>query len=342
MSEELDFKTILNSLLSRQDLSSAQVQDVMNAMMSGELDHPRTAAFLTAMRMKGETAAEVAGAAEIMRRNAVHVDAGAVNTIDTCGTGGSGLNAFNISTTSAFVSSGAGVAVAKHGNRAVSSASGSADVLAQLGFNLECDSAVMEQCLQEEGIAFLFAPSMHPSMKHVMPVRRSLGIRTMFNMLGPLSNPAGATGQLLGVYDPSLTEMFAEVLNKLGSRRAFVVHGEDGLDEITCTGDTRVSELRDGQVRTYDLNFEMLMGEVYPLADIVGGDAALNAEILLKVLRGEDQGACRATVLINSAAAIVAGEKADNIEEGLKLAAESIDSGFALKKMETLIEFSKS
>ncbi len=229
----------------------------------------------------------------------------------------------------------------KHGNRAVSSKCGSADVLQELGVNIAAEPYVMEQCLQEQGIGFLFAPNMHPAMKHAIGPRRELGIRTIFNMLGPLTNPAGATGQVLGVFAPTLTEMFADALQRLGTRRALVVHGGDGLDEITIDGPTRVSELRDGQVKTYELSPEMVLDET--LADpeeMRGGDIAENARILVNVLEGEPGGA-RQVVLLNAAAAIVAGEKADSMRDAVAVARESIDSGAARKKLDILIEYSQ-
>jgi anthranilate phosphoribosyltransferase len=331
------FQDILTRLLARQDLSRADVARAMDEIMQGAVSPPRLAAFLTALRLKGETAEEVAGAAESMRRHALFIDAGARTVVDTCGTGGDGANTFNISTASAFVAAGAGVCVAKHGNRAVSSRCGSADVLAALGVNLEAGHAVMEQCLQEHGIGFLFAPRLHPAMKHAMPVRRDLAFRTVFNVLGPLTNPAGATGQVLGVYAPHLVEMLAQVLRLLGARRALVVHGLDGLDEITVCGRTRVCELRDGTLRTGELSAELLFGEAAAPGELAGGEPERNAEILRAILEGREQGAPRRVVLVNAAAALVAGEKADRIEDALPLAAASIDSGAARAKLEALV-----
>lgn len=333
---------VLNQLIDRKDLSANEVTVVMNHIMSGGATDAQIAAYLVALRMKGETVAEVHSSAAVMRRHATFIDAGARSVVDTCGTGGDGAHTFNISTTTAFVAAGAGVCVAKHGNRAVSSKCGSADVLAALGFNLAAPPYVMEQCLQENGIGFLFAPNMHPAMKHVMGARKQLGIRTIFNMLGPLTNPAAATGQIVGVFAPDLTEVFAEALKHLGCRRAFAVHGEDGLDEITCTGTTRVSELRDGVIRTYEISSDMLVGETYDGSELVGGDPETNAGILRGVLTGTLKGGPRAAVMLNAAAAIVAGERADTLERGLALAEESIDSGAALDKLETLIRESQA
>lgn len=331
-------KEYLSKVIENTDLSADEMTSAMNLIMEGEATPAQIAAFITALRMKGESVEEVAGAAASMRKHATYIDAGAQSVVDTCGTGGDGLNTFNISTACAFVTAGAGVCVAKHGNRAVSSKCGSADVLMATGVNLEVESYVMEQCIQENGIGFLFAPKMHPAMKYAIGPRRELGIRTIFNMLGPLTNPAGATGQVLGVFAPELTEMFANALNNLGTRRAFIVHGLDGLDEISVCRETRVSELRDGQVRTYELSAEMLFGEFAEPEELAGGDPEENAKIMRDILSGKTKGGARKVVLLNAAAAIVAGEKADRIEDGLKLAAESIDSGAALAKLNTLIE----
>ena len=314
--------------------------EVMGFIMRGEASDVEISALLIALRMKGESISEVTGAAQAMRENAVFIDAGTGTVVDTCGTGGDGANTFNISTTAAFVVAGAGVSVAKHGNRSSSSMCGSADVLAALGFNLEVDAVIMEQSIQNNGIGFLFAPKMHPAMKHVMPVRRELKLRTIFNILGPLTNPAGASGQVIGVFAPELTELFAEVLKNLGTRRAFIVHGHDGLDEISCVENTRVTELRDGVIKTYELHPEMLIGETFDASDLAGGDAETNAAITKEILSGERRDGARAVVILNAAAAIVAGEKADSLEEAVKLAEESIDSGAALDKMNKLIEAS--
>lgn len=331
----------IKKILDRQDLSAAESSAAMDSIMDGNASPAQIAALLTALRMKGETVDEVSGAAASMRRHAQFIDAGTRAVVDTCGTGGDGLDTFNISTTAAFITAGAGVCVAKHGNRAVSSKCGSADVLLELGVKIDADPSVMEQCIQDYGIGFLFAPCMHPAMKYAMPVRRELGYRTLFNMLGPLTNPAGATGQVLGVFDPQLTEMFAKVLAELGTRRAYVVNGADGLDEISTTDITRVSELRDGQVRTYSLSPEMIMGDSDDPAELSGGDIPTNAAILRNILEGKD-GARRRIALLNAAAAIAAGEAAEDLREGLALAKKSIDSGAALGKLEILIRESNA
>jgi anthranilate phosphoribosyltransferase len=313
----------------------------MDGIMEAELTHAQTAALLVALRMKGETIDEVSGAAASMRRHATFIDAGAERVIDTCGTGGDKSNTFNISTTSAFVAAGAGITVAKHGNRSISSQCGSADVLAALGFNLDVDPMVMEQSIKDNGIGFLFAPKVHPAMKNVAPVRRELKIRTIFNMLGPLTNPAGATGQVIGVFSPVLTEMFVQVLKNLGARRAMSVYGHDGLDEITCTDTSRITELKDGEIKTYELYPEILIGETFSAESIKGGDPETNAKITREVLSGKNQDGPRAIVLLNAAAAIVVGEKAESMQEAIKLAEESIDSGAALEKLELMIEASQ-
>ncbi len=336
------FNEALKKVVESIDLSAQEMAQVMDVIMHGNASDVQIAAMLIALRMKGESISEVTGAAQIMRENAVFIDGGTGTVVDTCGTGGDGANTFNISTTAAFVVAGAGVTVAKHGNRSSSSMCGSADVLAALGFNLDVDSVIMEQSIQNDGIGFLFAPKMHPAMKHVMPVRRELKLRTIFNILGPLTNPAGASGQVIGVFAPALTELFAEVLKNLGSRRAFIVHGHDGLDEITCTETTRITELRDGIIKTYELYPEMLVGQTFDAEDLAGGDAECNAAITLEILKGERRDGARAIVILNAAAAIVAGEKVDTLEEAVKLAEESIDSGAALDKMNKLIEASNS
>ncbi|MDP2689439.1 MAG: anthranilate phosphoribosyltransferase, partial [Deltaproteobacteria bacterium] len=254
---------------------------------------------------------------------------------DTCGTGGDESMTFNISTASAFVAAGCGATVAKHGNRSVSSRSGSADVLKALGVNIEAEVSCVEECLAEAGIGFLFAPMLHGAMKYAAPVRREIGIRTIFNILGPLTNPAGAKRQLLGVYDPALTDILAKVLANLGSEHAFVVRGEDGLDEITLTGETRVTELKDGSIRTYRIKPEDFGFERCPPEALKGGGPERNAEIILAVLNG-GKGPARDVVLLNSAAAVTAGGLANSIAEGIAIAHGSIDSGAALEKLEAL------
>ena len=329
----------IEKLLSKENLSADEMKTAMDAIMSGDSTEIQMSSFLTALRMKGETAEEVGAAAAIMRHHATFIDAGGTQSvIDTCGTGGDKAGTFNISTTTAFVAAGAGVCVAKHGNRSVSSKCGSADVLEALGVKIDAPAYVMEECIQDFGIGFLFAPCMHPAMKNVMGVRKGLGIRTVFNMLGPLTNPAAATGQVLGVFAPELTEMFAMALQSLGVRRAYVVHGQDCLDEITSTTTTRVSELRDGKIKTYEFDPEEYIEELSYPEDIKGGDSQENANILKGILDGSITGAPKDIVVLNAAAAIVVGEKADDFSTGVALARESIESGKAFEKLEKLIE----
>jgi anthranilate phosphoribosyltransferase len=334
-------KEAIDKVVRNIDLPESEMMLAMGEIMEGEATPAQIGALITALRMKGETVEEVTGAARIMRQKATRVNACATTIVDTCGTGGDKLNTFNISTTTAFVVAAAGIIVAKHGNRAVSSGCGSADVLESLGVNISVDQEIVEECIQQIGIGFLFAPKLHGAMKYAIGTRREIGIRTIFNMLGPLTNPAGATAQLLGVYDPKLTEMFADVLKNMRTKRAFVVHGSDGLDEVTITGETRVAELKDGIIRTYNIHPKDYVGKIYPLEDIRGGDPAVNAQITRDVLSGKS-GACRDVVLMNTALAIVAGEKAADMKEGVKVAADCIDSGAAVKKLQALIEMSNS
>ncbi|MEW6332963.1 MAG: anthranilate phosphoribosyltransferase [Thermodesulfobacteriota bacterium] len=325
-----------------ENLREGEMTAIMTEVMEGAATPAQMASFMTALRMKGETVEEVTGAARVMRHMATRIDARAPVVVDTCGTGGDGSNTFNVSTTTAFVVAAAGLTVAKHGNRSVSSGCGSADLLEALGVKIDADPEIIEECLQEVGIGFLFAPRLHGAMKYAIGPRREIGIRTIFNMLGPLTNPAGATSQLIGVYDPKLTEMFAGVLKNLGTKRAFIVHGADGLDEATVTGETRVSELKEGLITTYNIDPQELFGETYPAHDLRGGDAETNARITTEILSGERHGACRQIVVLNAALAIVAGGKAPTIREGAEAAADSIDSGAALKKLQALIERSNS
>ena len=334
-------KEVIDKAVKKQDLREAEMMQAMEEIMEGVATPAQIGAFITALRMKGETVEEVTGAARIMRQKATRVNACATTILDTCGTGGDSLNTFNISTTTAFVVASAGIVVAKHGNRAVSSGSGSADVLEALGVNISADQDIVEECVQQIGIGFLFAPKLHGAMKYAIGPRREIGIRTIFNMLGPLTNPAGATAQLLGVYEAKLTEMFADVLKNMGTKRAFVVHGMDGLDEVTLSRETRVAQLKDGIVKTYNINPVDYFGKTYPLEDIRGGDPQKNAQIIRDVLSGKN-GACRNIVLLNAALAIIAGEKAADIKEGIKVAADCIDSGAAVKRLQALIEMSNS
>lgn len=334
-------KRALSKVASKKNLSGAESAEVFGEIMSGEVDGAIMAAFLTALKMKGEIVDEVVGAASAMRARATFINAGSAAPIDTCGTGGDGMNTFNISTTSAFIAAGAGVPVAKHGNRAATSKCGSGDVLGELGFNLDVHASVMEHCLQEEGIAFLFAPKMHPAMRFAAPVRKALGFRTIFNLLGPLVNPAGATGQVVGVFEAGYTEFVAECLNRMGVRRAFVVHAADGMDEISVCTPTRVSELRDCSIKTSEFNPRKYFPDGANFSDLKGGDAKVNAQILLDVLSGKLRNGARDICLLNAAAAIVVGGKTDDFGAALEMARYSLDSGAALKKLKTLVEFSR-
>jgi len=327
-------------LVEKESLSSEDAEVVMQEIMLGEATPSQISAFLTALRMKGETAEEIAGCARAMRAHATKVVTRQSPLMDTCGTGGDGISTFNISTVVAFVIAGAGVAVAKHGNRSVSSRCGSADVLETLGVRIDLGPEEIGRCLDEIGIGFLFAPRLHPAMKYAAVPRREVGIRTIFNLLGPLTNPASASIQLLGVYDSGLTETIAEVLSLLGTHRALVVHGADGLDELSITGTSKVTQLHNGQITTYHLDPRQLGLPSAELAQLRGGLPEENARIARALLQGE-KGAKRDIVLLNAAAGLLAAERAANFEEGLILAAESIDRGRALNKLEQLIRLSQ-
>ena len=325
----------ISKVVAGEDLSREEAVAAMNKIMSGDATPAQISCFITALRLKGETVDEITGCAAIMREKVTKIEAHSEPLVDTCGTGGDGAHTFNISTTAAFVAAGAGLHVAKHGNRSVSSKSGSADVLKALGVNIEADAATAAKCVDEAGIGFLFAPMLHPAMKYAIGPRREIGIRTIFNILGPLTNPAGAKAQALGVYDAGLTETLANVLKNLGSEHVFVVHGCDGLDEITITDKTQVAELADGQVKCYHVAPEDFGMSRADISVLVGGEADENAQITLDILNGE-KGPRRDIVLLNSAAAIAAGGLAADLTEGVQAAAESIDSGKAMEKLELL------
>ncbi len=334
------FRDYLTKIIDRKNLTQSEMSEMIRLIFSGEVTDSQVGAFMAALATKGETFEELAGAAQAMRRKAIRIEAPGQTVVDTCGTGGDGANTFNISTTTAFVVAGCGVTVAKHGNRSVSSQCGSADLLEKLGINLNTAPEIVEEAIADIGIGFLFAPLYHGAMKYAMTARKEVGVRSIFNMLGPLTNPAGANCQLLGVYAPQLTEMFAEALKMLGSRRAFVVHGHDGLDEISVCASTRVAELADGQIRTYDISPEQFFGEGADPNDLIGGDPARNAEITRSVLAGE-KGPRRNVILLNAAAALVAADKANDISAGIRMAEEAIDSGAATGKLEALAVFTK-
>jgi anthranilate phosphoribosyltransferase len=341
----------LRALVERRDLSRIEAAAAMEAIMSGAATNAQIAAFLTALRMKGETVEELIGLAQVMRQKVVRIRthgaevAGLTGTdremlIDTCGTGGDATGTFNVSTATAFVVAGAGLRVAKHGNRSVSSLCGSADVVEALGISLELTAQQIARCVDEVRIGFLYAPLLHTAMKHVMPARREMGVRTVFNMLGPLTNPAGANAQLIGVYSPALTEPLARVLAELGTIRAFVVHGADHLDEISNTGESQVSEVREGSVRTFTVRPEDFGLPRVSIKDLQGGDREQNAHIIRALLEGEP-GPRRDIVLMNAAAALVAGGRARELKEGVALAGQSIDRGAARRTLDALVALSQ-
>ncbi len=322
-------------LVERHDLSRAEMAQVMDEIADGGATPAQVGAFLAALRLKGETVDEIAGAAQVMRARVDPVHVGRDVFVDTCGTGGDGRNTFNISTTAAFVVAGAGVTVAKHGNRAVSSRSGSADVLAALGVNVEAPKEVVERCLEEVGIGFLFAPRLHPAFKAVAGLRRELGVRTVFNLLGPLANPAGARYQVMGVYEPRWVPIIGGVLAALGAAHAFVVHGE-GLDEIAITGMTHVCEVKGASVDRFAMVPEDIGLPRHPEPEIAGGDAERNARILRDVLSGQ-RGGPRDAVLANAAAALVCTGAAKDLKEGVRVAERAIDGGAAAEKLARLV-----
>ncbi|TDA64001.1 MAG: anthranilate phosphoribosyltransferase [Clostridia bacterium] len=331
----------ISQIVQGQALAEEEAQQVMSVIMEGQATPAQIGAFLAALRLKGETVAEITGFARAMRAKAVPMPVNHRLVVDTCGTGGDSKGTFNISTAAAIVTAACGVPVAKHGNRSVSSSCGSADVLEALGVNVLLTAEQATACLEEVGLTFLFAPSFHLAMKYAAAPRRELGIRTVFNLLGPLTNPAGARAQVLGVYDGRLTEVLALVLGRLGSEHVFVVHGEDGLDEATVTGPTTVSELHGGGVRTFALHPEDVGLARWPEEALQGGPAEDNARIILALLQGE-KGARRDIVLLNAALALVAAGQAPGIEEGVVMAAAAVDSGAAMQVLERLVTFSRS
>jgi len=327
----------IKQVIECQSLSFEEAQAAMTEIMEGQATDAQIASFITALRMKGETVAEIAGFARVMRDKAVPIRTKHEVVVDTCGTGGDVSGTFNVSTTAAFVVAGAGVAVAKHGNRSVSSKCGSADLLEALGVQIEIEAEEVEESINEIGIGFMFAPLMHPAMKHAMGPRKELGVRTVFNILGPLCNPADVKHQVLGVYSPDIAPLMAEALACLGAQHVLVVHGQ-GLDELTVTGDSQVAELRDGKVSTYAVELDCLDIKKARLEDILGGTVEENVAITNSVLAGVP-GATRDMTLLNAAAALVAADKTESIKEGLEIAARSIDSGAAKNKLDALITF---
>ncbi len=334
------FKTYLKQIIQRRNLTAEQMTDMMGIVLGGQATEAQIGAMMAALATKGETFEELAGAAQAMRRSARRIQAVGSPVMDTCGTGGDGAQTFNISTTTAFVVAGCGVTVAKHGNRAVSSKCGSADVLEALGVKLSTPPEIVEEAVAAVGIGFLFAPLYHSAMKYAAKPRQELGVRSIFNMLGPLTNPASANCQLLGVFAAPLTEMFAQALKLLGAQSAMVVHGHDGLDEISVCAPTRVSELKAGAIRTYDINPEQYFGRLADPNELAGGDAQQNAAIVRAILSGE-KGPRRDVVLINAGAALVAAGKAESLKNGIEKAAGAIDSGKAREKLEALAAYTQ-
>jgi anthranilate phosphoribosyltransferase len=328
----------IGKLVEFQDLTAREAEEAMRDIMSGSATPAQIASFITALRMKGETVEEIASLASVMREFCLKVKPKVGGRlVDTCGTGGDRIKTFNISTAAMFVAAGAGALVAKHGNRSVTSKAGSADVLEFLGARIDLGPSEVERCMEEVGIGFMFAPVFHPSMKHALQPRREIGIRTVFNILGPLTNPAGAKAQLLGVFDPSLTEALCQVLKRLGSERVMVVHGMDGLDEISTLGVTKVSELRDSRVETYELTPEQFGIPRARAEDLLGGSVEENARLLLEILKG-GRGPRRDIVLLNAAAAMVVGGISHDLKDALEAAKEAIDSGAAYRKLIDFIE----
>jgi len=324
------------AVVSGQSLTMEEASSVMREIMEGEATPAQLGAFLTALALKGETTQEIAGMARVMREMALRVEVDG-ELVDTVGTGGDGKNTFNISTATAFIAAGAGLKVAKHGNRAASGSCGSADVLEALGVQIELSPVSVAQCINEVGVGFMFAPAFHPAMRHAGPVRREIGIRTVFNILGPLTNPAGAQTQLLGVAFPELGGIMAEVLGLLGSHHAMIVHGAGGLDEISLSGDTSVWEVRGGQVEEWTIRVEDTGLPETPIEAIRGGSKEENAATMRRLFQGE-QGPVRDMVLLNSAGVLMVGDKAETIRQGVEMSAGIIDSGAAIAKLDQMIE----
>lgn len=332
---------ILNKLVSGSDLTKEEAMQAQELILTGQATPAQIACFLTALRMKGETLDEITGLAAVLREKANTISPKVDNYIDFVGTGGDRTNTFNISTISAFVVAAAGLPVAKHGNRSISSKSGAGDVLEALGVNISADPQVVEKCVETVGIGFMFAPHFNPAMKYVGPVRKELGIRTVFNILGPLSNPSRAKKMMIGVYSPQLTEVIAGVLMNLGVESGFVVSGDDDMDELTLTGETTVSEIKDGEIKTYKVTPEQFGLKRCDISELRGGDGEANAAITKAILSGKEQGAKRDIVLLNAGAALYIGGKADSVEAGIQLAAETIDSGKAVETLDAMVKATK-
>jgi len=331
----------ISELMEGKNLSQTQAETVMQEIMDGAATPAQMSAFLVALRLKGETIEEIAGCARVMRDKALRVSPQRTDLVDTAGTGGDKSGTFNISTTAAFVIAGAGLGVAKHGNRAISGQSGSADVLEALGVNFDLTPEQSARCIDEVGIGFLFAPKLHPAMKNIAPVRKELGVRTVFNILGPLTNPAYAPAQIIGVFDGAYAGTLAHVLKSLGSRAAFVFHSADGLDELTTTSENHLTYFTNGVVHTETLDARELGLERAQRDELRGGTPQENANIARQILRGEEHGAKRDVVMLNAAAALVAGGKANDLKQGLELANDALDSGRAFAAMENLVAMSQ-
>lgn len=333
-------KYIIDKVIKQEHLTEEEMMEVMNIIMTGQATPTQIGGFLVALRMKGETVEEIIGSAKVIKDKASKVNIDKPYTIDTCGTGGDGANTFNVSTAVAFVAAAAGVTVVKHGNRSVSSKCGSTDVLEELGANINLTPMEVKQSVEAINIGFMHAPNFHEAMKYAIIPRRELGIRTIFNILGPLTNPANVQGQVLGVFDPNLTEVMAETLKGLGSHNALVVHGLDGLDEITITKETKVTELKNNEIYNYNIDPRKYGIPFAKKEEILGGSPKENADIILNIFKGE-KGAKRDLVAINASAAIYVGQQANSLEEGIYIANEVIDKGLALKKLNEFILFSR-
>ncbi len=327
-------KEAINIVVQGKNLTEKEMINSMRDIMEGQASNAQIAAFLTALRMKGETVEEITGAVKVMREKVTKIKAPAL-TVDTCGTGGDMSHTFNISTTTALIVAASGVPVSKHGNRSVSSSCGSADVLEALGIKIDLEPQKVEKCIEATGFGFMFAPLFHPAMKYAIEPRREMGIRTIFNILGPLTNPAGAERQVMGVFSDDLTEKLAQVLANVSVKHAFVVHGEDGLDEITNTDKTKISELKDGRIVTYYITPEELGFKRAKKSDLVGGNARDNAQITIDILKGE-KGPKRDIVIMNAAAALITGDRTQSLLEAVQITTDAIDSGAALKKLEEI------
>ena len=334
-------KEMIGRIVEGEDLSFEESKVVMREIMEGVATEVQIGSFITALRMKGETVDEIAGCVSVMREKATHINVGKSLVVDTCGTGGDAKSTFNISTCAAFVVAGAGLKVAKHGNKASSSKCGSADVLKLLGVNIDANTKVVEECIQKANIGFLMAPLLHSSMKHAVGPRREIGIKTIFNILGPLTNPARATRQVIGVYDAKLTDIVAKVLKKLNTEHAFVVYGYDGMDEITTTDKTKVCELKDGKIKSYFITHDSFNIPKAEMNDFIV-DSPEESVIAINAVLDGASGPKRDIVLLNASAAIVAGGGAENLKDGVRLAEKSIDSGKAKASLEKLIELTQN